>query len=497
MDTAHLISCIEEAIEYDDYMALPQLDAEIELLSNEELNQLNSLLAASGILQKLFRQVLTYKEEFWIFLLRHGYTITREDCLAMNAVGREYYKRNATQARLAHRLFEQNRSDLIPILFDYSNGILNTCFVLEALEKDCPQYFNYRTNPWQNIANNAIQHYRAHWPFIEAVYKKNNKWEQISANESFKGKYEKLDLAGIMKQMVRDEYTVLRLLYPHLDVPELPSDLIVAPKEVNIHEQASELFFETDLSKMLYSLCMSLEKQQVPWGYKDIPGDTAYEKINSLWCTYPQKDFFKAMFRLAGGTSGYTLLNCVLQYIGEKSFMEKLYNADILSMFRIGLASRRIYNASFLIKIWEMGYRHYTEESWDDCKRKYPLESVRLYCLDKLVGGHIPDKLLEDETLRVIGMIESIRTDDLFFTNTPNWKSYINGTRGSSPERPMNRLWGYIDRALDAYRHENGMTMREYLTQKEPGIRLEKSSSSEEDNEFLQVLKVLYPEVYA
>lgn len=496
MNTAYLISYLEDAIECGNYMALPELDAEAGLLSTEELQLFNSQLAESGVSQKLILQERVGEEKFWIFLLQHGYMINREDCRAMNSVDREYYKRRATQARLAHRLYEQNRSDLIPLLFDDKNGIIDTCFVLEALEKDSPQYFNYRANPWQNIANNALQHYKTHWPFMEAAFKKHNKWQEIYANESFRRKHAQLDMAGIMKQMRCEEYMVLRLLYSHLEVPELPSDRVEAQKETDVYEQANQLFVETDLSKMLYSLCTTLEKQQRPWGYKDIPGETADEKLYSIWCTCPQKEFFTAMFKLAGGSYGYTLLNCVLRYTGEKNFMEKLYKADILPMFRIGLASRRIYNVSFLIKIWEMGFRYYKEESWDDCKRRYPMESIRLFCLDKLAGRHIPDRLLEEETLRVIGMIEAIKTNDLFFTNTPNWKSYINGTRGCSAERPMNRLWGYIDMALDAYRHKDGMTMREYLIQKEPGIRMEKSSSLEEDDEFLQVLRVLYPEVY-
>lgn len=499
MDITNLVSYIEETIENYNYMYIPHLDERMKLLSAEELQQLNSQLAEKGVMHKLIEQRQPCEIDFWIFLLQYGYEITREDCRVLNAIGWESYKWRATQLRLAHRLYEQNRGDLIPQLFLNKNGVINTAFVLEALEKDYPQYFNYRNNPWQNIANNAIQNYKRHWPFIEAAYKKHNKWEQIVANESFRKKHEQLDLADIMKQMALDEYTIFRLAYPDLEVPELLPDTDRMNEEPDIHQLANRLFCETELSRTLYSLCLNVEKQQMPWGFKDIQGESAEDKIYSLWRTHSQREFYGAMFKLAGGDRGYTLLNCLVGFLDgdEKAFIEQLHSADILSMFQIGLESGRIYNQPFLMKVWEMGYRHYTNKSWNDCKRTNPLVSARLFCLDNLSGSHIPDNLLESEMLRIICMIESIKTNELFFTDTPNWKAYINGVRGSRPERLLNRFWGYIDIALDVYRHTGGMTMREYLKKKEPGIRLEKCISPEEDIEFIQVLKVLYPEVYA
>ena len=58
-------------------------------------------------------------------------------------------------------------------------------------------------------------------------------------------------------------------------------------------------------------------------------------------------------------------------------------------------------------------------------------------------------------------------------------------------------IWGYIDMAFDAYHFTDGQSMRSYLSQKEPGIKLEKGSEKIEINSAIyKALSVLYPEVY-
>ena len=36
-------------------------------------------------------------------------------------------------------------------------------------------------------------------------------------------------------------------------------------------------------------------------------------------------------------------------------------------------------------------------------------------------------------------MVEAIKTNDLFCTSNPNWKSYINGVRGATLQHPLNQ----------------------------------------------------------
>ena len=102
-----------------------------------------------------------------------------------------------------------------------------------------------------------------------------------------------------------------------------------------------------------------------------------------------------------------------------------------------------------------------------------------------------------DKALRAICMVEAIKTNDLFCTSNTNWKSYINGVRGATLQHPLNQYWGYIDMAFDAYHFTDGQSMRSYLSQKEPGIKLEKGSEKIEINSAIyKALSVLYPEVY-
>lgn len=78
---------------------------------------------------------------------------------------------------------------------------------------------------------------------------------------------------------------------------------------------------------------------------------------------------------------------------------------------------------------------------------------MKLYCLDKFYDMSLDidlKEIMNSIALRAICMVEAIKTNDLFCTSNPNWKSYINGVRGVTLQHPLNQYWGYIDMAFDA-----------------------------------------------
>lgn len=104
---------------------------------------------------------------------------------------------------------------------------------------------------------------------------------------------------------------------------------------------------------------------------------------------------------------------------------------------------------------------------------------------------------MDSIVLRTICMVEAIKSNNLFCTDTPNWKSYINGVRSSTLQHPLNKYWGYIDMALDAFHFTDGRSMRSYLSQNEPGIKLEKGCENIDINSNIyKALSILYPKVY-
>ena len=100
---------------------------------------------------------------------------------------------------------------------------------------------------------------------------------------------------------------------------------------------------------------------------------------------------------------------------------------------------------------------------------------MRLYCLDKLFDNTLNidlKEILTSSIIQAVCLIEDIRNNRITFTNHPNWKSRINSIRSAS-NHPLNNYWGYIDMALDNFHTKEGQSMRTYLCQKEPGIKLD------------------------
>lgn len=65
------------------------------------------------------------------------------------------------------------------------------------------------------------------------------------------------------------------------------------------------------------------------------------------------------------------------------------------------------------------------------------------------------------------------------------------------PHNPLNNYWGYIDMALDNFHTKEGQSMRTYLCQKEPGIKLDnKEETIVKETNLYKALTILYPDIY-
>lgn len=450
-----------------------------------------------GVIQILFKKDPLYIYGHLPFFLQQGYKLTQKDRVTMRDLcERNVYKKYATLSRLAFNLYQQGRPDLIMILFTSENIFIQSIYAIESLISNKPAYFEYKTNVWLCIANNAITHYKDYWIFIEAALRKYEKWEELYSTSSFKTKYDALDKNTILLWNDQKQYETLCLLYPQLKVPNVHFEK--KPEEMSSYDLANTFFVKSSLSDTLTTLSIDIEKQRPVWGHYNIAGKTAEEKVYTLWDTLPHEIFFGALLYLSNSKSSYIILNQLKEHKRDE-VKDILYHSEIDYKLKIGLEIGRIYNPNFLLSLWELGYRFQTLQEWNKQGGRTSAEQIKLYCLDRLYGNNASidlEELMNSIIIRVICMIEAIKNNHLFFT-TSTWKSCINSIRGTSKTHPLNEYWGYIDMALDSYKSADGQSMRRYLSRKEPGIKLEKNNEAiAMGSSLYKALTILYPEVY-
>ena len=225
---------------------------------------------------------------------------------------------------------------------------------------------------------------------------------------------------------------------------------------------------------MLETLSISIEKERPVWGYHHIAGATAEEKINTLWHTFPHEEFLEALFYLADHKHSSSILNLLIKEEANE-IRDAIHAPNTLHKLQTGLEVGRIYHPEFLLLLWELGYRHKKTEDWQKDNSLTNTTKMRLYCLDKLFDNTLNidlKEILTSSIIQAVCLIEDIRNNRITFTNHPNWKSRINSIRSAS-NHLLNNYWGYIDMALDNFHTKEGQSMRTYLCQKEPGIKLD------------------------
>lgn len=60
---------------------------------------------------------------------------------------------------------------MIAELFNSVDSFIKSIYTIESLLSNTSVYFEYKTNVWLCIANNAITNYRDYWIFCEAALK--------------------------------------------------------------------------------------------------------------------------------------------------------------------------------------------------------------------------------------------------------------------------------------------------------------------------------------
>lgn len=450
----------------------------------------------NGVIQKLFKNAPCNISDYLVLFLQYGYQITCKDRETIrDKCEYEVYKKYATLSRLSFTLYKQGRPDLIMELFNSVDSFIKSIYTIESLLTGNSAYFNYKINVWLCIVNNAITNYRNYWIFCEAALKECGRWEELYRIDSFKEKYDTVDRKEVLEWENLKQYEILRLLYPKLEVP----NICIKDKVVSLYEEANSYFKRTELSDTLSILSYAIKKQRPVWGHNDIKGKTAEEKVNSLWNTFPHDSFLEALFYLSDSGDSYIILNQLKKY-GKSDILVLLYNSEICPKLRIGLEAGKVRNLDFLLLLWELGYRFHTFQEWQENNKLTSIEQMKLYCLDRFYGNNLDidlKEIMDSIVLRTICMVEAIKSNNLFCTDTPNWKSYINGVRSSTLQHPLNKYWGYIDMALDAFHFTDGRSMRSYLSQNEPGIKLEKGCENIDINSNIyKALSILYPKVY-
>lgn len=394
-----------------------------------------------------------------IKLLECGYQITYEDRKIMKEqFPTDTYKYYATFSRLAFKLYQEGQAELITTLITSGVDLSGTIYTIEALLSNKPEYFSFQTNVWVCIANNAITHYKNHWIFCEAALKQSGKWEEVYKAESFLRKHNKLDKNEIITWKKPKEYKIF----------------------------------------MLETLSISIEKERPVWGYHHIAGATAEKKINTLWHTFPHEEFLEALFYLADHKHSSSILNLLIKEEANE-IRDAIHAPNTLHKLQTGLEVGKIYHPEFLLLLWELGYRHKKTEDWQKDNSLTNTTKMRLYCLDKLFDNTLNidlKEILTSSIIQAVCLIEDIRNNRITFTNHPNWKSRINSIRSAS-NHPLNNYWGYIDMALDNFHTKEGQSMRTYLCQKEPGIKLDnKEETIVKETNLYKALTILYPDIY-
>lgn len=118
------------------------------------------------------------------------------------------------------------------------------------------------------------------------------------------------------------------------------------------------------------------------------------------------------------------------------------------------------------------------------------------HIFDNTLNIDLKEILTSSSIIQAVCLIEDIRNNRITFTNHPNWKSRINSIRSAS-NHLLNNYWGYIDMALDNFHTKEGQSMRTYLCQKEPGIKLDnKEETIVKETNLYKALTILYPDIY-
>jgi len=121
-------------------------------------------------------------------IFKRGYQLTNEDRNAVKISYPEIYQRELTIYELANSM--DNR-EYVDSVFYHPNIFLT----IQSAKLNRVTGFRYASNAWIAFANNAAEHYKEHWEYIELAFKCYGIWDSLIKSDkkgTFQNKLQKL-----------------------------------------------------------------------------------------------------------------------------------------------------------------------------------------------------------------------------------------------------------------------------------------------------------------
>jgi competence CoiA-like predicted nuclease len=150
------------------------------------------------------------KYNFALHLIYRGYSFQQTDFEFLNA-----YFKNPIERNEKIRLYQIYNKLYPKTLVHQAHQIKHILFVIESAYED--NILGSRLRDWIAFANNAIQHYSAHWEYIELAFKKSGLFDKLISLDKKHTFQKKLD--HLYNNFPIQDYScdkVFRSLYPEL-----------------------------------------------------------------------------------------------------------------------------------------------------------------------------------------------------------------------------------------------------------------------------------------
>lgn len=188
--------------------------------TNEEYSFLNFILNCTQIELDVNKKnskgisvlpnLLTLSKGLIIGLFKRGYQLTDEDRNALKSVYPNDNERELTLYELANSLFDREYVDSI---FNHSNIFLT----IQSAKLNKISGFKYAANDWIAFANNAAEHYKSYWEYIELAFKHYGIWNNLIKSDkkgTFLKKLQKLYVENPEQSYDCEE--AIKDLYPEI-----------------------------------------------------------------------------------------------------------------------------------------------------------------------------------------------------------------------------------------------------------------------------------------
>lgn len=136
----------------------------------------------------IFSKLLENYKSLIIELFKRGYQLTNEDRNAIKAAYPKNHQRELTIYELANSV---NNRECVDAVFYHSNIFLT----IQSAKLNKITGFGYTPNAWIAFANNAAEHYKEHWEYIELTFKHYGIWNSLIKSDTkgtFQNKLQKL-----------------------------------------------------------------------------------------------------------------------------------------------------------------------------------------------------------------------------------------------------------------------------------------------------------------